>query len=126
MTALIYVVDDDDRSRKLVMDVLGHLGHEVLGLPTGEMAIASLLTRRPDLVLLDIQLPGISGLEVLAWLRRQPGLATVPVLATTASVMSARHGALSRAGFAAVLAKPLTLKHLVATVAAHLPPARAA
>ena len=121
MSQLIYVVDDDDRSRKLAVDVLSHGGHEVVGLPTGEAALERLGQQRPDLVLLDIQLPGINGLEVLAWIRQQPALAGLPVLAVTASVMPAQHGDLARAGFAMIIAKPLAIKQLIATVNQFLP-----
>ncbi|HSI56901.1 MAG TPA: response regulator [Ideonella sp.] len=121
MTRLILVVDDDDRSRKLAADLLRHHGHTVVALADGEAALDYLGSTRPDLVLLDLQLPGCSGLDVLAWIQRQPALQAMPVLAMTASVMPSQHGDLAQRGFAAFLGKPLSIKGLAATVQACLP-----
>jgi len=116
MDKLILVVDDDDRSRKLAADLLRHHGHQVVALRDGEAATAYLASHRVDLVLLDLQLPGISGLELLAWIQSQAGLRGVPVLAMTASVLPSQYGELSQRGFAAFLSKPLSIRMLAEVV----------
>jgi len=118
MSALIVVVDDDERSRKLACDVLRHEGHSVVACNSGEEALVQVQAQRPDLMLLDIQMSGISGLDVLAWLRARPEYAGLPVIAMTASVK------LAQEDFAAFLSKPLSIRNLVATVHRHLDPAK--
>lgn len=118
MSALILVVDDDERSRRLAVDVLRHEGHIVVACVSGEEALEQIQAQRPDLVLLDIQMAGISGLDVLAWLRASAQYAGLPVIAMTASVK------LAQEDFAAFLPKPLSIRHMVATVHRHLDPAK--
>lgn len=116
MTAQILVVDDDERSRKLAVDLLRHHGHQVTALRDGESAAAHLALHRTDLLLLDLQLPGLSGLDLLAWIQSQTGLRGMPVVAMTASVMPSQYGELSQRGFAAFLPKPLSIRMLVEVV----------
>jgi len=123
MTATIHVIDDDEKSRKLLRDVLSHLGYHVVTAANGPDAVDNLRREPPDLVLLDIQLPGLSGYEVLSWLRAQPGGASVPVFAVTASVMPQERHLMVAAGFSGYLPKPLSMRELMQTVAAVLPQA---
>ena len=112
----LLVVDDDEMSRRLAYDVLMHAGYRVSACDTGEQALVLAQTNRFDLVLLDIQLPGISGVQTFAQLRRLPGWAQVPVIALTASVMPNERNILMTEGFDAFLAKPLSIKELVRLV----------
>jgi len=121
MNTTVHVIDDDDKSRKLLRDVLEHAGYTVVSAASGTEALTQLQAHAPALVLLDIQLPGLSGYEVLRWLRAQPGGATVPVFAVTASVMPAERSSMVAAGFTGYLPKPLSVRTLMQTVAAALP-----
>lgn len=120
MNAHILVVDDDEKSRRLACDVLEHQGHAVIRAGSGEEALALAQTRSFDLALLDIQLPGMNGVDTFKALRALPGWATVPVIAMTASVMPDERSSLMREGFDGFMAKPLAIKDLVQRVAAAL------
>lgn len=107
MNARILVVEDDERSMRLVRRVLSMDGHDVVCSVSGADAVRELQRRRPDLVLMDIQLPDANGVDLLGWIRGQPMLATLPVIAMTASVMPADTGRVAEAGFDAMFHKPL-------------------
>ena len=113
---LILIVEDNERNLKLVRDVLQVKGYETIEATTGEDGVALAASRRPDLVLMDIQLPGISGIEALAALRADAATAHIPVIAVTASVMQQDRKLIMEAGFDAYLGKPLDLKEFLATV----------
>lgn len=116
--AHILLVEDNEKNLKLLRDILRHNGHEVLEAPTGTQGLALALGEpRPDLVLLDIQLPDIDGITVLRRLREDPRLDTVPVLAISASVMPEEQHRITASGFDAFVAKPISLKPFLATVA---------
>lgn len=116
MTINILVVDDDEKSRRLACDVLEFHGYAVTRAGSGEDAIELARESAPDLVLLDIQLPGIGGVDTLHALRTMPGWAKVPVIAMTASVMPDERSGLLREGFDGFLAKPLPIKDLTRLV----------
>lgn len=120
MNARILVVDDDEKSRRLACDVLEHQGHTVSRAASGEEALVLAQQETFDLALLDIQLPGISGVETFKRLRTLPGWAGVPVIAMTASVMPDERSSLMQEGFDGFMAKPLAIKDLVQRVAAAL------
>ena len=120
MSARILVVDDDEKSRRLASDVLAHQGYTVSRAASGEEALAVAQTQVFDLALLDIQLPGISGIDTFKALRVLPGWAEVPVIAMTASVMPDERSSLMAEGFDGFMAKPLAIKDLVQRVAAAL------
>ena len=87
ISALVLVVEDNPRNRKLVTVVLEHAGHRILEAQTAEEGIALARANAPDLILMDIQLPEVSGLEVTKWLKDDPELKTIPVVAVTAFAM---------------------------------------
>ena len=116
----ILVVEDNAPSRKLLRDVLGHHGYQVHEAVSGEEALVLAGRVAPQLVIMDIELPGIDGVEALHRLRHAPPTRTIPVLAVTASVMGAQIGRIRNAGFDAHLQKPLALKELLAAVEALL------
>src|SRR3989442_13021289 len=103
---LILVVEDHDKNRKLVRDVLTFKGYEIIEAGTGEEGIRLAQERRPSLVLMDIRLPGIDGIEALGRLRAESATRGIPVMAMTASVMTAHRPAIPDAGFNASQAKP--------------------
>ena len=105
MTTLA-VVEDNADNRLLVQALLGHL-YDVREYASGHEALAGFATEVPDVVLLDISLPGIGGVEVLARMRADPRLARVPVIALTAHAMSGDRAAFLQAGFDEYVAKPI-------------------
>jgi two-component system cell cycle response regulator DivK len=117
---LILVVEDDDKNRKLARDVLRIKGYRVMEARSAEAALALALERIPDLVLMDIQLPGINGIQALARFREAPATRAIPVVAFTASVMPQDQREIMSAGFDGFVAKPISLKDFVATIAAIL------
>jgi two-component system cell cycle response regulator DivK len=121
----IVIVEDNARNRKLLRDVLSHHGYEVYESGTGEDGLALVATVSPDLIMLDIQLPGIDGLEALRRLRADDRTRAIPTLAVTASVMGQDIERIRTAGFDGYLQKPVGLKELLAAVAAALAAPRA-
>jgi two-component system cell cycle response regulator DivK len=114
--SLVLIVEDNDKNLKLVRDVLRVKGYETIEATSGEDGLALAASRKPDLVLMDIQLPGISGIEALTALRADAATAHIPVIAVTASVMQQDRKLIMEAGFDAYLGKPLDLKEFLATV----------
>jgi two-component system, cell cycle response regulator DivK len=114
---LILVVEDNEKSRKLVRDVLTFKGYEVIDAETGEEGVRLARKRRPSLILMDIRLPGIDGIEALGQLRAEPATREIPVLAMTASVMTEDRQKVMDAGFDAFQSKPIRVKDFVAAVA---------
>ena len=116
MTKTILIVEDNDKNMKLVRDILGHKGYATLEAVTGEEGVQLALAHRPDLILMDIQLPGIDGIQALARIRQDSGLDGVPVLAVSASVMPEDQHKIVTSGFDAYITKPISLKPFIATV----------
>ena len=113
---LILIVEDNEHNQKLASDVLQFKGYRVLVAPTAEEGIPMALKEKPDLVLMDIHLPGMNGIEALARLRADPGTAAIPVFAFTASVMPQDRREITSAGFDGFLSKPIDLKEFLATI----------
>jgi len=115
--ALILIVEDNDKNRKLVRDVLTFKGYEVIETETGEQGVRLAQERRPSLVLMDIRLPGIDGVEALRRLRAEETTRWIPVMAMTASVMSEDRQKIMAAGFDGYQSKPINVNDFVAAVA---------
>jgi two-component system cell cycle response regulator DivK len=113
---LILIVEDNDKSRKLVRDLLMAKGHEIIEAETGEEGVRLAQERRPSLVLMDIRLPGIDGIQALGRLRAEVATREIPVMAMTASVMAGDRQKVLDAGFDAFQSKPLTIKDFLAAV----------
>ena len=112
----ILVVEDNEKSMKLFRDVLVATGYNTLEATTGEDAVSLALSHRPALVLMDVQLPGIDGVEALVRLRRDARTETIPVLALTAQAMHGDRERFLEAGFDGYLSKPLDVAELLRTV----------
>jgi two-component system, cell cycle response regulator DivK len=108
--SVILIVEDNDKNMKLVRDVLQVDGYTTLEAVTGEDGVALAQQHKPDLILMDIQLPGINGIEALRVLRADPATASIPIIAVTASVMQQDRKMITEAGFDAYVGKPLNLK----------------
>ncbi len=117
---LILVVEDNEQNQKLARDVLQVKGYRVLIAESAEAGLPMALERRPDLVLMDIHLPGMNGIEALAKLRAAPETSAIPVLAFTASVMPQDRRQITSAGFDGFLSKPINLKEFLDTIAGAL------
>ena len=116
--SVILIVEDNEKNMKLVRDVLQVKGYATLEAGTGEDAIRLAAEHKPDLVLMDIQLPGISGIEALKVLRSDPATASIPVVAVTASVMQQDRNQITEAGFDGYIGKPINLKEFLEAVRA--------
>ncbi len=114
MPRRILVVEDDEKSRRLLADVLSWHGYEVIAAASGEQGLREAHALAPDAALLDIQLPGISGYDVLAALRATGS--RVPVIAVTAAVMEHDRRRILDAGFDAFFAKPVNICELTETL----------
>jgi len=106
---LILIVEDHDKNRKLVHDILQHQGYAVLQSETAEEGLRLAREARPALILMDIRLPGMNGLEALARLRADPLTSSIPVIAITASAMSEEQVKIREAGFDGYQPKPIEL-----------------
>jgi two-component system cell cycle response regulator DivK len=113
---LILVVEDNEKNRKLVRDLLTVKGYRVLEVETGEDGVRTARERRPALVLMDIQLPGIDGIEALRQLRADGDTAAIPVIAVTASAMHRDRQTILAAGFDGYQAKPISVRPFLALV----------
>jgi len=116
----VLIVEDNEKNMKLARDVLQAKGYSVLEAVTGEDGVRVAKEKKPDLVLMDIQLPGINGIEALRRIRTEPALAKVPVVAFTASVTPTDRSQIQAAGFDGFLSKPINLKEFLETVSALL------
>ncbi len=114
--SLILIVEDDPSSRKLVRDVLQAKGYATLECETGEEGVRLAKAKHPALVLMDIQLPRMSGIEALQKLRADPDTRAIPVIAVTASVMSDQQHSVIEAGFDAFERKPISIAALLEKV----------
>ena len=112
----ILIVEDNEKNMKLARDVLQSRGYTTLEAVSGEDGVRMAVEKKPDLVLMDIQLPGINGIEALRQVRTDPGCARIPIVAFTASVMSTDRSQISEAGFDGFIGKPINLKEFLETV----------
>lgn len=113
---LILIVEDDEKSRRLMKDVLEHQGYAVMETDQGEVGLDLIRKCHPQLVLMDIHLPGISGLEAIREIRGDAEIAGTPVIAVTASVMGNVREKIHAAGFDGFEPKPLNLKAFLGTI----------
>lgn len=114
--SLVLIVEDNERNLELVRDILQARGYGTLEAGTAEEALKIARTRAPDLILMDIQLPGMGGIEGLRALRAEPSTARIPMVAITASVMLADREQIMRAGFDGFIEKPITVKSFLEVV----------
>jgi CheY-like chemotaxis protein len=110
MTHLILVVEDNAQNLKLLRDVLEYAGYDVRTARTAEDGLTLAVSEPPDLVLMDLQLPGIDGIEALRRLRESPQTAGIPVVAVTAQAMKEDRERVLRAGFNGYVEKPISVR----------------
>jgi two-component system cell cycle response regulator DivK len=114
---LILIVEDNEKNRKLVRDVLQFKGYRTLDAETGEIGLRLARETLPALVLMDIQLPGMSGIDALGHLRADPATRHIPVVAVTASAMMQDRQKILAAGFDGYQSKPIDVKAFIRLVA---------
>lgn len=114
---LILIVEDNDKNRKLARDILQVKGYRIAEAETAEVGLELAVAERPHLVLMDIQLPGMNGIQALKKMRQDAATRAIPVLAFTASVMPQDRREIMDAGFDGFVAKPINLKEFIAAVA---------
>ena len=117
--AQVLVVEDNEKNMKLFRDVLQASGYRLLEATTGERAMALAAEHQPNLVLMDIQLPDIDGVEALGRLRADARTASIPVVALTAQAMHGDRERFLDAGFDAYISKPVDIVEFVRTVKEH-------
>lgn len=118
--ARILVIEDNPANRSLVVFLLESVGHEVLQAADGESGIAVAREALPDLVLMDIQLPRMDGLEATGRLKADAATAAIPVCALTALAMKGDEERIRAAGCDGYIAKPIRYREFLATVAFHV------
>jgi CheY-like chemotaxis protein len=112
----VLVADDKDTGRELVRTVLENSGHQVFEASDGEQAVAEALRIHPDLIILDIHMPGLDGFGVIEKLRREEGFTAIPIIALTASAMMGDRERAMASGFTGYITKPIRLGALRAEV----------
>lgn len=112
----VLVADDKDTGRELVRTVLEKSGHQVFEAPDGEQAVLEARRVHPDLIILDIHMPGLDGFGVIEKLRKEPAFSHTPIIALTASAMMGDRERAMAAGFTGYITKPIRLEALRAEV----------
>ena len=110
------MVEDQEDNRQILRDLLGNAGFEMLEAEDGVQAIAAASEHRPDLILMDIQLPEISGLEVTKWIKEDDDLRSIPVIAVTAFAMKGDEEVIRQGGCEAYISKPISVTSFLETV----------
>src|SRR5215470_14072964 len=113
---LVLIVEENDKNRKLARDVLQARGYRTIETDNAEDGIQLAREQRPGLILMDLQLPGIDGIEALGHLRSDPQTRKIPVIAVTASVMTEDNQRIVAAGFDGLQTKPIRVRDFLQAV----------
>ena len=116
MSKKVLIVEDNELNMKLFHDLLDSQGYETLQTREGLSAMALARQHMPDLILMDIQLPEISGLEVTKWLKDDEELAHIPIVAVTAFAMKGDEERIREGGCEAYISKPISVSHFLDTI----------
>ncbi len=116
MSGTVLIVEDDRMSQKMVRDALRAAGYETEEVDSGERALQKVAEKTPDLIVMDIRLPGIDGLETTRRLKADPGTAAIPIVAVTAHVMPEDESLIRDAGCDAYMPKPIRFSALLGLV----------
>jgi len=119
----ILVVEDNAANLKLATFLLESAGHTVISAPDAEVGLALARDEQPSLILMDIQLPGMDGLEAAALLKKDHSTRAIPLIALTALAMKGDEERIRAAGCDGYIAKPLAYKDFLTTITSHLAPA---
>ncbi|WP_155140352.1 response regulator [Roseibium sp. RKSG952] len=120
MAKTVLIVEDNELNMKLFHDLLEAHGYETLQTRTGIEALDLARGHHPDLILMDIQLPEVSGLEVTRWIKEDEDLRTIPVIAVTAFAMKGDEERIRQGGCEAYISKPISVAKFLETVRTYL------
>jgi two-component system, cell cycle response regulator DivK len=120
MSKRILVVEDQPDNRRILRDLLGNAGYELIEAETGEEALTAVEAQRPDLILMDIQLPVIDGYEATRRIRSNPELKSIPIIAVTSYALAGDEAKALAVGCNAYVTKPFSPRALLAKVQEHL------
>jgi two-component system cell cycle response regulator DivK len=121
MSTRILVVEDQADNRRILHDLLSSVGYEILEAVTGDEGVTLATTQRPDLILMDIQLPGMDGYEATRRIKADPALHHIPIIAVTSYALSGDDAQAFAAGCDSYVAKPFSPRALLAKVREYLP-----
>jgi two-component system cell cycle response regulator DivK len=116
MSKRILVVEDQEDNRRILRDLLASVGYEMIEAVTGEEGIALAEAQRPDLILMDIQLPGVDGYEATRRIKANDALRHIPIIAVTSYALSGDDTKALEAGCDAYIAKPYSPRELLAKI----------
>ena len=120
MAKTIMIVEDNEMNMKLFHDLLEAHGYQTVETRNGLEAVDLARTHRPDLILMDIQLPEVSGLDVAGWIKEDDDLRTIPIIAVTAFAMKGDEERIRKGGCEAYISKPISIGSFVETVKSYL------
>ena len=120
MSKCILVVEDQEDNRRILRDLLGNAGYELIEVESGEQALAALAKQRPDLILMDIQLPIMDGYEATRRIRADPEMTGIPIIAVTSYALTGDEAKALAAGCTAYITKPFSPRALLAKVREYL------
>ena len=121
MSTHILVVEDQEDNRRILRDLLIHAGYGMIEAATGEEGVALAESARPDLILMDLQLPDVDGYEATRRIKANPALSRIPVIAVTSYALSGDDEKARRAGCDAYVTKPFSPRALLVTIREYLP-----
>ena len=121
MSKRILIVEDHEENRRIMRDLLTSAGYEMIEAVTGEDGVALAERERPDLILMDIQLPGLDGYEATRQIKANPTLRAIPIIAVTSYALSGDDVKAREAGCDAYVTKPFSPRALLAKIREHLP-----
>ena len=121
MSTRILVVEDQDDNRRILRDLLSSVGYEILEAVTGDEGVTLATSQHPDLILMDIQLPGMDGYEATRRIKADPVLHHIPIIAVTSYALSGDDAQAFAAGCDSYVAKPFSPRALLAKVREYLP-----
>ena len=116
MSKRILVVEDHEDNRQILRDLLSSVGYEMLEADNGEQGVAAAVAERPDLILMDIQLPILDGYEATRRIKSDPELRGIPIIVVTSYALSGDEDKARTAGCDAYVAKPYSPRKLLATI----------
>lgn len=123
MSKTVMIVEDNELNMKLFNDLLESRGYRVIQTRSGLEALDLARAHMPDLILMDIQLPEVSGLVVTKWLKDDEQLAHIPVIAVTAFAMKGDEERILQGGCEGYISKPISVSHFLETIARYIGPA---
>ena len=121
MSKRILVVEDQEDNRQIIRDLLSATDYEIMEAESGEVALEAVAKQRPDLILMDIQLPGMDGYEVTRRIKADPALRSIPIIAVTSYALSGEEQKARAAGCDEYVPKPYSPRQLLAKIRQYLP-----